>query len=321
MFSTDVAYGGLGGVRDVGNGEIALAGVTGDVTKALLYWQGPTHLADDAAGPLTITFDGQSVTGSQIGASSDNCWGYANSRAYRADVTSLVDGNGTYPIANLVQDSVNVNGVSLVVFFDDGNEENDRDIVLFDGNDSNIENGYDALGWNVSLAGIEYEEGDAALDLHVGDGQQFPDDALVVNGTTIVESGPVFDGGTVPNGPSASATNGGLWDIRSFDVTSLLTPGTNSLELTSGQVSDCLSLVLAAVNLPAGAAPDQPPPPPPPPPGCEEDGLASVPAAGVASGAVHGLEPQLGPLGEPVHGLNCDVVVPLEDQVDAALEQ
>lgn len=52
---------------------------------------------------------------------------------------------------------------------------------------------------------------------------------------------------------------------------------------------------------------------------CLEDGLAALvgtPAEGVASGTVHGLEPSLGPLGEPVHELSCTVVVPLEDAVD-----
>ena len=36
-------------------------------------------------------------------------------------------------------------------------------------------------------------------------------------------------------------------------------PGANDLTLTHDQAGDCLSLIVAAVNLPAGAAPDQPP--------------------------------------------------------------
>jgi hypothetical protein len=34
--------------------------------------------------------------------------------------------------------------------------------------------------------------------------------------------------------------------------------GKNTLHLTSAELDDCLSLVVAAVNLPAGSAPNQP---------------------------------------------------------------
>jgi hypothetical protein len=61
--------------------------------------------------------------------------------------------------------------------------------------------------------------------------------------------------------PSANAGpygNGSLRDIVSWDVSSFLTPGLNTLEMTSGVASDCLALVVALVDLPVGAAPDQP---------------------------------------------------------------
>ena len=80
-----------------------------------------------------------------------------------------------------------------------------------------------------------------------------PDDEVVVNGTTIVPAGDVFQGDSVPVGPNDR--NGGLWDIEGFDVTSLLAPGPNTLRLTTGVGGDCLSLVVATVDLPAGAAP------------------------------------------------------------------
>ena len=75
--------------------------------------------------------------------------------------------------------NINVNGASLIVFYDDGNAANNRDVVLFDGNDSNIANAFDADGWNVSLPGINYVSGTAAISMHVSDGQSFADDALV----------------------------------------------------------------------------------------------------------------------------------------------
>jgi uncharacterized repeat protein (TIGR01451 family) len=251
---TDMASAGAGGMRGLGTGEIALAGVSGPVTKALLYWHGPAESTDPSANS-TVSFAGTSVTGTNIGLSSDNCWGYANSQAYRADVTSLVSGNGTYALAdfNKPDTSTEINGASLIAFFNDGNTVNNRDVVLFDGNDSNIHNYYDADGWNVTLGGILYAGGDASIEMHVSDGQAYDDDAVSINGDVLVASGPTFDGNTVP-GPD-NGYSGRLWDIKSFDVTSFLTNGLNSLSLTTGQNADCLSLVVAAVDLPAGAAP------------------------------------------------------------------
>ena len=175
------------------HGTLTVAGVSGTVTKAYLYWHGPTRSADLAAN-AAVSFAATAVTGSNIGLSNDNCWSYDNSQAYRADVTSLVSGNGAYALANFTKDSgnVNVNGASLLVFFDDGNATNNRDVVLFDGNDSNIVNTFDADGWNVSLPGINYTSGTAAFTLHVSDGQDFDDDALILNASTLAAAGDLF---------------------------------------------------------------------------------------------------------------------------------
>jgi hypothetical protein len=261
VFSSDMVAAGYGGMRNIGTGSIVLAGITGSITKAYLYWMGPTNSPDTLVN-ATVTFNGASVTGKNIGLSNDNCWGYLNSQAYRADVTSRVTGNGTYTLADFIKGTggsiANVNGVSLIVFFNDGNPANNRDFVVFEGNDSNIPNSYDADGWNVTLPGIQYVSGNAGIQMHVADGQSFPDAALILNGSVLVPAGEIFDGNTVPNGASAGSTNGGLWDIKSFDITSFMTPGLDTLILTSGVNSDCLGLVVAIIDLPAGAAPGQP---------------------------------------------------------------
>ncbi len=264
FFATDVASAGFGGMRGLGTGTITLSGVSGTVTKAFFYWQGPTN-SSDPTGNASVTFAGNNITGTNIGFSNDNCWGFANSQAYRADVTSLVAGDGNYSLSGFVGtdnngNAVDINGVSLMVFFDDGDNTNNRDVVVFDGNDSNISNAFDADGWNVSLAGIDYDSGTVKMELHVSDGQTFTDDALILNAVTLEPGPQIFDGNTVPNGPGGPS-NGGLWDIRSFDVTSFLNPGPNTLTLTTGVAGDCLSLVVAAIDLPTGAAPDQPTPP------------------------------------------------------------
>lgn len=255
QFATDFTVAGISGMRNLGTGSIELTGVSGSVTRALLYWHGPTNSEDPAAN-AAVTFASTPVTGSNIGFSGDNNWGFENSQAYRADVTSLVTGNGTYALADFTKDDAQVNGASLIVFYDDGDDSNNRDVVIFDGNDSNQENPFDGAGWNVSLAGIDYDSGSAGISLVVSDGQNFLDDAVIANGTELAPSGPVFQGDTLPS--AGTDLNGLLWDQRAFDITSLMTPGENTVTMTSGINSDLLSLIVAMVDLPAGSAPNQP---------------------------------------------------------------
>src|SRR3954452_3557785 len=131
VFNSDVAQFGYGGLRDNGTGTMEVAGVTGPVTQAFLYWHGPTN-SDQTDANSVVSFGGQSVTGMNIGVGNNNCWGYANSQAYRADVTSLVTVNGSYALENFIKgSSVNANGASLIVFYDDGNPLDDKDVALF----------------------------------------------------------------------------------------------------------------------------------------------------------------------------------------------
>ena len=262
--NTDWTQAGVGGMRGLGTGSITLGGVSGSVTRAYLYWAGPTNSTSPSAN-ASVLFGGTSILGTNLGFSQDNFWGFTNSQAYRADVTSLVAGNGNYSLANFTKTDVEVNGASLVVFFNDGNAANNHDVVLFNGNDANFANSFDALGWNSSLAGINYTSGTAAISLHVSDGQNFgpnDDGTLLVNGSPIVTGG-IFQGDTLPSA-GGGASNGNLWDIRTFDVTSFLSPGANTLNFQLGNVNDALALVVAAIELPVGAAPPVTPPIPEP---------------------------------------------------------
>lgn len=262
VYGTDYVAAGVAGLRTVGSGDITLAGVSGSVTRAYLFWSVLSNDLDPNVA-ADVFVNGSPVSGTNIGFSDDNCWGSDHSQAYRADVTDLViaTGNGVYELTGFASGgSADSNGASLVVFFDDGDTTNDRDIVMFEGNDSNINNTWDADGWNVTLAGIEYDSGTASLHLHVADGQSFPDDALILNLAELEPTGPIFSGDSVPSDNNGPGNNGALWDIKSWDVTTYLSPGPNTLELTSGVASDCLGLIVAVIDLPAGAAPPPPPP-------------------------------------------------------------
>jgi hypothetical protein len=250
--NTNIAEFGFGGMRGDGTGSITVSGVSGTVTKAVLYWNGPTNSIDPEAN-ATVNFAGTPVTGVNAGFASPNCWGFANSQSYRADVTRLVTGDGTYSLNNFRKSAdVEINGVSLIVFYSDADAANDRNVVLWSGNDSNFASSFDPAGWDETLTGVPYPgSGNASLDFVVSDGQAATDDALVLNGSTLVPTGGIFEGDSTPAGPFDSL--GHLWDVKSFDMTSFLTAGSNDLHLTTGLASDCLSLVVFAANVPASA--------------------------------------------------------------------
>jgi hypothetical protein len=250
---TDFLAVGDSGLRGVGAGEFVVTGLTGTVNEAYVLWHGPTNSSDPDVNNA-VTFDGTTVTGVNIGTSDNNCWGFLNSQAYRADVSGLVtaDGTYTYSLPGFSAGSVEMNGASLLIFYDDGDSGNDVDVAVFDGNDSNISNPHDDPGWNATLAGINYSSGTAEMLMVVSDGQTFSDLGVAINATVLFGPGLNFQGDTLPN--QGGCPSGCLWDHRTEDVTSFLTPGPNTLTLTdSGSGSDCLSLIAAVFILPAGA--------------------------------------------------------------------
>jgi hypothetical protein len=259
IFDTDFATAGTGGLRTTGTGTITVGGVAGPVTQSYLYWHGPTN-STAANANANVVVNGTGVTGANIGFSDDNFWGFANSQAYRASTTSVISGNGAYNLSGFVNlPDVQANGAATAVFSNDGNVANNRDIVIFNGNDSNFASGFDTAGWNFSLSGITYDGGDVFLTLFVSDGQNFganDDGTLRVNGTAVA-SGGLFQGNSLPGGPgTGTGNNGNLFDIKTYNITSLLSTGQNTLNITlDNGFSDALSVIAAFVDLPAGDAP------------------------------------------------------------------
>ena len=191
VFNTDFASAGVGGIWDSGNGTLAITGVpsTATITKALLYWEGPTTVTD-ATWNAIVSFDNQIVTGTNIGFTEEDCFagGFINCQAYRADVTDIVrtaqaqaPPRYSYPFANFVKltgsgDQAQTNGISLLVFYDDGDPSNNKDVYLFDGADNNysgvLPNVFDSPGWEMTMTSVNRPAGGTVtLQLHVGGGQ------------------------------------------------------------------------------------------------------------------------------------------------------
>ncbi len=278
QFATDTAVFGVGAVRGTDSASITVSGISGPVSKAYLYWAGPANTTTDANVNATVAINGNGVTGTPLGFTDNNCWGFQSSVAYRADVSAIVSGNGTFNLTDIrnTDPLAEINGFSLYVFYDDGNDANNRDVVIFNGNDSNINNAFDAPGWNATLAGINYGGGDASLMMTFSDTQIFSDDAFLVNGQVVANPVETLNGSTVQEGTGGE----GLWDNKSYDITALLSPGDNTVTLTGGSTNDCVSLIVAGVNLPAGAAPNQPEPAPEPTdPPATQPSVAATPAS------------------------------------------
>ena len=89
-------------MRGKGTGTITVTGISGRVTRALLFWNGPTNSTDPVAN-AAVTFAASPMIGANSGFAHDNCWGFVNSQSYRADVTGLVTGNGAYALSDFIK--------------------------------------------------------------------------------------------------------------------------------------------------------------------------------------------------------------------------
>jgi hypothetical protein len=183
--STDVAVAGVGGIGergppgDGGAGVLALSGVSGTVQQAWLYWHGIDWQRAQYGfvggnfdyDEASIEFDGQTVSGTRIaGMGSNNCWGNDSSpntetaALYRADVTALVQaqGNGDYVFSGLSDGpGHSANGLSLIVYHDDGDPGNNVRVRHFEGLKAD---------WNTTFE-VYYQGGPVEAVLHVVDGQ------------------------------------------------------------------------------------------------------------------------------------------------------
>lgn len=271
FYGVDYTSAGVAGLRGVPEGgTINLTGVSGTVTKAYLYWQGhgtKNELIDPAL-PGTATLNGQVVTGQSMGISGPDGWDFAPislafGQAFRADVTSLVQANGAYTVNNFFPLGTNVQGASLIVIYDDGTPANNYDVTIYNGDDCNS-GFFDAAGWNFTASDILYSGGTATMEVHVSDGQwRYNEGPITLNNNVLTGFGDYFRGMTiVTNTPfDYNFLEGTLWDIKTYDITSFLSVGYNTLTMASEYADEDMSLVVTVFKVPSSGG--TPPPPPP----------------------------------------------------------
>ena len=282
---TDFVSAGVGGIgapesQGGGTGTIHLEGISGTVTLALLYWNGidinmpVLGLSGGNADydQPDIRFDGVDILGSRIAGFGDNdCWPLdppqpGSAGTYRADVTAQVQsrGNGDYLFSGLSgKPGHSANGLSLIVYFNDGNPANDVHVTHYEGQQSN-------KGPLVFSFPLDYTGGRVEARMHVSDGQAVHSDGAFpwqttpgIPGTasTPLEIWHLYDGQapwsglSVPNMGHGRSTEG-LWDIQTMVLTPMYgPPGHYVTRATFGVESDCVSLQVAQLVQAKGVEP------------------------------------------------------------------
>jgi len=259
LFETGEGYGlvsggvGLAGRREdasagaaVTSGTIALSGVPAGaaIRHAYLYW-----VIYGSAVDTTVTLNGTTVTGTVIGTDGSTCWVAAptydlsaqNNVAYRADVTALVAGNGSYVIAGFpsFEASRDTQGASLVVVYDDPTSDARATVAIHDGSA--------VLKASRRVVSIPFDELPLVIatsaELHVGagDGQ-----------LGLLERGMDFSGSTFPAPMRRLATfgnyDGQYWDDLTYSVPmSFLEEIGPDLDVSNDHLSDCIVFAYVAL--------------------------------------------------------------------------
>ncbi len=233
----DVTSAGVG-LRGTGAGTILLAGIPPGATvqRALLYWA----TLGTTATFTSPTLNGIPVAGTLIGQSDDPFWGAFQSFAYRADVTSLVSGNGAYTVAGLPKDGPAVNdtqGATLVVIYDLPGAPS-RVVTINDGAVTLA--GTTVPFYSTSLGGFVAADppAGAKLTFIVGDGQSdLTPEYAAANAEVLATN--EFNGG-----------DGDFWDTRTYNVSAAVSAGDASANAVVSTGNDGLVWVAAILSVP-----------------------------------------------------------------------
>jgi len=229
------------------SGTLDLSGVPAGATilGAWIWWSVLDNFTPVLPG--APTFDGVSVTPVALGELPRSpCFPQSFSASFRADVTPLVSGDGTYAVANFPANGgftgTFTEGVTLAVVYCDGSSPT-RTIVIYDGldvvNSVFVPHTQMLGGFTAGVAPVE-----AALLFVAGNGQPTSpdDDPLLFNTTdleTIVGTELVLSGSACDFRQTAA---GGWWDLGLYDVSPFVNPGDTQAETSVSATNDCYTV-------------------------------------------------------------------------------
>ncbi|MGA7410000.1 MAG: hypothetical protein WBW33_05905, partial [Bryobacteraceae bacterium] len=240
------------GLRGVTSGNIKIAGIPAGATvvKALLYWSALDNGLETSLFGLSM--NGNPITGTLLGSGPDTCWDRTNSFSFRADVTSLVTGNGTYALTGVaIGGNILEEGAGLVVVYQAAGLPLKTVIV----DDGSISIPLGTSSGTATFSGFSAGSPIAGTTTFiVGDGQGFGTavsftgslGTLSIPGLFVAADGPLFDTATVnvssvigagSSSDSANVTVIGdclLWSAQGFSVTSA--PSTSPITATAAIV-------------------------------------------------------------------------------------
>jgi len=210
------------------------------ITQAFLYWMTIGGLGDD-----TVTFEGQTIVGTEVGSCEDTCWSIGPNFVYRADVSSIVTLPGDYEISDVGDGvasgyTVDGQGATILTFYDDPGAENAGFVKIYEGARDNMSGPGTTVESFVTFDNlfIPTLPTRAEMTWSVGDSQSFPDGATTFEGNTLAVDN--FD----------ETEQGPLWDTDEWDVLPYLSVGQTEAEagLSVGGSSDCLAIGLAILE-------------------------------------------------------------------------
>ncbi|MCC7301045.1 MAG: gliding motility-associated C-terminal domain-containing protein [Bacteroidia bacterium] len=125
------------GVLQPATYSIAGLPVCAVIEKAFLYMDASGNgmaVTATITNPANTT---QNFPMTMIGNCQDKCWGYSGTYSYRADVTSIIQGNGNYMVSGLPTSTTtpgnDADGATLIIIYSDPSMTYLGDIVIWDG--------------------------------------------------------------------------------------------------------------------------------------------------------------------------------------------
>jgi len=165
--------------------NISVSGIPSGATVGHA-WPSVVEIVDSTSTYDTaFTLAGNAVTGSLIGTGQDTCWSRAGDVTIRADVTSIVTGNGTCALAGVGLSGVERQGSRIVVVSTYPASISPSQVVFRDGALSGKHTGQVI---STTLSGFTIPTGvtSASFPIGMGDSRSYGNGAVTVDGGTVL---------------------------------------------------------------------------------------------------------------------------------------